>query len=443
MRNRTKYTISYSCVQASFWMSLCVFSGFGAVYMQALGYSNATLGLILACGTLAGSVLGPELSSAIDRSSADRLTASGMMPKVIAAEAAATLVMLLVPAKGIVTSVAFVAFIALATTVNSLVLKLYSDAVYCGMDIDYGMSRSMGSLGYVLTSFAVGSLCEAISTRAVPAAGLAVCAFQLVSFLKFSGFLKGAQEGTAMQKYLEHFDQGSVQSHVTGEISGTGADNAARSAAETANEAASESAAVQETGTTGSASIAAFLIRNKAFCLILAGSILIFFSHNTLCNFFINVVRNVGGSTSDMGFLNGLMALIEIPVIFFYTRLTRNFRTSTVLRTGFIFFTAKAAAVALAGSVAGIAGALLLQAPSFGLYTGAIVPYVDEVISHEDSAKAQSLAFSVTMLGSVFASTISGHLFDVMPVTSVMWISAAVCAVGSVLAVLGVRGTRN
>ena len=424
MRNRTKYTISYSCVQASFWMSLCVFSGFAAVYLQSLGYTNARLGLILACGTLLGSLLGPELSSAIDRSTEDRITASSLMPKVIAAEALATVIMLLVPVKGIVTSVSFVSFIALATTINSLVLKLYSDAVYCGMDIDYGVSRSMGSLGYVLTSFAVGALCEAISPRAVPAAGLAVCAFQLLSFLKFSGYLKkeqGAGRNTDCSPASAEKRNPDTQAV-------THSDNG-------------EDALSANKKENGSASISAFLIRNKAFCLILLGSTLIFFSHNTLCNFFINVVKNVGGSTSDMGFLNGLMALIEIPVIFFYTKLTRNFRTSSVLRAGFIFFTAKAAAVALAGSVAGIAGALLLQAPSFGLYTGAIVPYVDEVISHEDSAKAQSLAFSVTMLGSVFASTISGHLFDVMPVTSVMWISCAACAVGSVLAVLGVRGT--
>ena len=408
MKGRTKYTISYSCVQASFWMSLCVFSGFAAVYLQSLDYTNASLGMILACGTLLGSLLGPELSSAIDRSSGDRITASSLMPPVIAAEAASIAVMMFFPVKGAVTSVAFVLFIALATTINSLVLKLYTDATYCGMDIDYGVSRSMGSLGYVLTSFAVGALCEAISPRAVPAAGLAVCAFQLASFLRFSGYLKEAQ----------------------GIASG-----------QTENNAGTESASEEVHG--AGRSIGAFLISNRMFSLILVGTMLVFFAHNTLCNFFINVVRNVGGTTSEMGFLNGLMALIEIPVIFFYTKLTRSFRTSSVLRTGFLFFTAKAAAVAAAGSVAGLAGALLFQAPSFGLYTGAIVPYVDKMIAHEDSAKAQSLAFSVTMLGSVLASTISGHMFDVMPVGRVMWISCAACAAGSVIAVLGVKNTRD
>ena len=144
-----------------------------------------------------------------------------------------------------------------------------------------------------------------------------------------------------------------------------------------------------------------------------------------------------------MGFLNGLMALIEIPVLLFYTRLTRRSRTSSVLKVAFIFFTAKAAAIAAAGSVASLAGSLLLQAPSFGLYTGAIVLYIDMVIDHRDSGKAQSLAFSVTMLGSVLASTVSGRLFDMMSVSSVMWIACAVCAAGSLLAFTGVQDTRR
>lgn len=398
-----KVTVSYSCVQASFWMSLCVFMGFAAVYLQSLGYSNAKLGVVMACGTLLGSVLGPELSSVIDRSTEDKITASSMMIPVIAAEAAAIIVLLLFPVRGPVTSTAFALFIALSTSVNSLDLKLYTDAVHCGLDIDFGVARSMGSLGYVLTSVAVGALCESISPRVVPAAGLVLCAFQLASFLNFSGYLKEAQR-TA----------GSVQ----GQTAETGRPEAG-------------------------VSIAVFLVRNKRFCMLLAGTILVFFAHNTLCNFFINVVRNVGGDTGDMGFMNGFMALIEIPVIFFYSRITRGFRTSAVLKFALILFTAKAAAIAAAGSVTTLAASLLFQAPSFGLYTGAIVLYVDETITHEDSAKAQSLAFSVTMLGSVFASTISGRMFDVMPVSTVMWIACAVCAAGSILAYMGVQNSEK
>jgi hypothetical protein len=134
----------YSCEQTPFWMSLCVFSSFCAVYLQSLGYSNAELGIVMACGTLAGSLLGPWLSSLIDQSDHDRITAVSTMPPVLALEALAIVILLVFPVRGIVTSVAFAAFTALATSVNSINLKLYTDAVYSGYSIDYGMARSMG-----------------------------------------------------------------------------------------------------------------------------------------------------------------------------------------------------------------------------------------------------------------------------------------------------------
>ncbi len=386
-------------------MSLCIFSGFCAVYLQSLGYSNAELGIVLACGTLLGSLLGPWLSSAIDQSTEDMVTASTVMPPVLAAEAAALIVLMLLPGKGIVTSAAYAMFIGLSTSVNSLNLRLYTDGLYCGYQIDYGIARSMGSAGYVVTSFIAGLLCEHISPRIVPAAGLVICIAQYISFRRYSRYLKEEFPGTGDRT----------------EDSGDAANGASGREA---------------------LPMWKFLLSNRRFCMILAGTVLMFFAHNTLCNFFINVVRNVGGNTSDMGMLNGLMALFETPVIFFYSRLTSRWKTSSVLRFAFLMFTVKAAALAAAASVGQIAAALLLQAPSFGLYTGGIVVYVNHTIAHEDSAKAQSLAFTMTMLSNVFASTISGHLYDVIPVSAVMWIAAAVSLAGSILAVLGVKTTK-
>lgn len=340
-------TAIYSCVQAPFWMSLCIFSGFCAVYLQSLGYSNAELGIVLACGTLVGSLLGPWLSSAIDRSTEDRITASTVMPPVLAAEAAALIALILLPGKSIVTSVAYALFIGLSTSVNSLNLRLYTDGVYCGYDIDYGIARSMGSVGYVVTSFITGLLCQHISPRIVPAAGLVICIAQYISFRRYSRYLTEEFPGFG------------------GKTEEGGKD--------------AESAAEKNGGE--ALPMWKFLLSNKRFCMILAGTVLMFFAHNTLCNFFINVVRNAGGNTGDMGMLNGLMALFETPVIFFYSRITRRWKTSSVLRFAFLLFTVKAAALAAAASVGQLAAALLLQAPSFGLYTGGIVVYVNRTIA--------------------------------------------------------------
>ena len=83
--------------------------------------------------------------------------------------------------------------------------------------------------------------------------------------------------------------------------------------------------------------------------------------------------------------------------------------------------------------------ALLLQAPSFALYAAVIVDYTDEVVSFADAAKAQSLVYSTTTLGSVLASIVSGRLFDVMGVRKTMLIACAVCAVGTTVTWFGLE----
>ena len=432
-------TVSYSLVQASFWMSLCVFMSFAAVYLQSLGYNNSGLGAIIACGTLLGSLLGPALSSAIDRNGngtgAGHMTAASLYPVIVALEAAAAVILLIHPVRGPLTSAAFVSFIAFTTSVNSLNLKLYTDTVHRGLSINYGISRSMGSLGYVITSAVIGALCESISPRVIPVAGIILCAMQLLSKRAFMRQIRrtvttintpGAGTGT-----------GAAANSDDATSSGTATGAAAAATVEGASSASAKDAGT-ETGPLAS-SLSAFLIQNKRFCLLLAGTVLVFFAHNTFCNFMINVTRNAGGDTGDMGLINALMALFETPVVFFFSRLTAKRRGSSVLRFAFVMFTVKAAAIAAAPTVTVLCAAQLLQALSYALYTGAIVPYVDSVVPYKDSAKAQSLAFTMTMLASVFASIISGRLFDIMPAGTVMWAAAAVSAAGTIVAAAGIR----
>ncbi len=378
-------TGAYAASQAAFWMSFCVFIGFAAVYLQALGYSNSALGAILAAGNLLGALLGPGLSSWIDRDA--RVTAARLTPPVLAAQAASLALLVCFPVRGAVTTVCFTLYIAFGTAVNSLNLKLYDDAVYAGLRVDYAFARGFGSLAYVLVSVALGALVERVSARAVPLAGLALSAFQFAAYLQLSRRIPsaGAQGAAAAQ----------------------------------------------------GRPMAAFARANPRFCVLLLGTAIIFFAHNTIANFLINVTRNVGGDTGTMGFVNGFMALVEIPVMLLYSRLFGKKKPAVLLRISFVFFTLKTAAVAAARSVPALTAAFLLQAPSFALYTAAVVPYVSETVAHEDSAKAQSLAFTMSTVGAMLASLISGRLFDALPVTATLWIGCAACALGTAVSLLG------
>ena len=380
-------TVPYAFIQAAFWMNFCTAVSFASVYLLGLSYSNSQLGLILALGNLLGAVLGPELSAVVDRS--EKISASLLIPPVLFLQAAFLLLLIFHPAKGFLTSVAYTLYIAFTLTVNSLNLKLYSDAVYHGLSINYGFARGIGSAAYVLLSIFLGILIERISIRLVPISGLLMCALQFAAFCLIRQKLP---------------------------VSAPSADVSHRAS-----------------------SIFDFFRSNRRFSILLLGIALLFSSHNIIVTFLINITNNVGGDTGTMGLINGFMAAVEIPVMLFYQSLFGRFRPGRLMGVAFVFFILKAAAIAMAGSIPTLMTAFLLQAPSFALYTAAIVPYVNEVIPYEDSAKAQSLAYTMTSIGSVLASMIGGFLYDRTTVTNTLWISFSICFVAAVIAILGVE----
>lgn len=381
---RETLSLAYAGVQASYWMSFCVSVSFASVYLQGLGYTNTQLGAVIAGGSMAGALLGPFLATAIDGSK--RFTAARLTPPVLLAQLVTLIFLLLFPRRGAVTTVSYALYLALCAAMNTLDLKLYADASHRGQRVDYGFARGMGSLAFVLLSLLLGAAVDRSSVRVLPVVGLFLC------FLQFGAFLPVARRVSAGPPAGEQ---------------------------------------------TRSASLAAFLRSNRRFCVMLVGTALLFFSHNIVTNFLINVVRNVGGDTGTMGFLNAFMAATEIPVMLLYSRLSKGKDQAAILRVSFIAFSVKAFALALAGSIPALTASFLLQAPSFALYTAAIVPYVEETVRYEDSAKAQSLAYTMTTVGVVLASIFGGRLYDVTTVTNTLWAAGAVSVAGSVMAICG------
>ena len=137
------------------------------------------------------------------------------------------------------------------------------------------------------------------------------------------------------------------------------------------------------------------------------------------------------------------MALMELPMMFLLSRAMRKFHISSLMRFSYIMFAVKGFAIAFAASVAGMYAAFLLQTVSFAIYTPGIVPYAEEIIPYEDSAKAQALGFTVTTAGSVLCTLVAGRLYDLMPVRSVLLIAAVTGLVGSAIAYAGVQKNRN
>lgn len=390
MNTNRSLTAAYSAVQGTFWMGYCIWSSFAAHFLQQLGYSNAELGWIMAAGNLLGAVLGPLLSSLVDRR--ESFTPNRLIPVMLALELACVIPLLFIRSRSTAATVIYVLYTAFALTVNSLNLKLYVDFSYRGLLVEYGFARGMGSLCFVLVTTLIGTLIDRSGIVILPIFGIGLCGLQYAAHF------------TVCRMIREH----PIRQR-------------------------------EDTVRTGS-TIPVFVRRYKRFCLMLLGTMLLFSGHNVTNNFLINITRNVGGTAGTMGYFHALIAAVEIPVMLLFARFVKKRTLSFWLALSFIAFVVKAAAISAAPNIPVLAAALLLQAPSFALYTAAIVPYAQSAVPYEDSAKAQSLAFTMTTVGSVFASIAGGKLLDTVSVTQTLWIAFAVSVLGMLVSLAGLAG---
>ena len=394
-KHLTKVTWHYTLITGGFWSAFCVVTAYAAVYLQGIGCSNGELGLILALGNVGGAVLSPVLGARIDRNRS--LRHASVVNILLLMQALLLLELRIHPRHSLLTMACYGLYIAVMMPVNAMNLDLCVRLERCGAPLNFGFARSMGSFSFVILSTLLGILTARFGYLVLPWAGLVVTALQFLGNRLIDRDLREA-------------------------------------------ETASPAEVRESQGR--SSSLLAFIKENRMFCLMLFGTIILFTAHNIDGNFLINEVRALGGDTAIMGYVAAFTAIVEVPVMMFSSRLKR-WDTVQYIRISFVFFALKILAYALAPNIPLFFAARILQAPSYALYTVLIVSYANRQVPRKDSAKAQSLAFSMTTIGSVLASLIGGRMFDTAGVRTTMLTAAAIAAVGAVIALLGTLQERK
>ena len=387
-KNFSTVTFHYMIITGGFWMAFCVVTAYAAVFLHGAGYDDQELGIILALGNVGGAVLGPLLGSWIDRN--HRIRHATVITVLLGVQLLLLGALRLNPQKNLLCTVCYVLYITFMMPVNALNLDLCVRLEHAKAPLNFGLARSMGSFAFVILSTLLGILTEQWGFRMLPFAGMAVILLQVIGNQMVDLDLREAEKNLPEGETL-----------------------------------------LQEK----SSSLTSFIRENKAFCLMLFGTIIIFTAHNTDGNFLINLVENVGGGPAIMGYLAAFTAIVEVPVMMFSSKLPKKWSRVQYIRLAFVFFVLKTLAYALAPNIPLLFASRILQAPSYALYTVLIVGYADEVVARKDSAKAQSLAFSMTTIGSVLASLIGGSMFKTAGVRPTMLTATAFAAVGAVIAI--------
>ena len=385
--NTRKLMIQYCILQGSYWASFCVIYAFATVFLLSRGFESSMIGVIIAAGNILGVVLQPMVASIADRSEKISLHKLTAMLSVI-------MILLLVLLYFVPNGLLAVAVLFLLTDTFLQVIQplINSVSVYYvnqGVSVDFGAARGIGSLSYAAASYILGIVVEKFGTRSILMAGILVALVLLVTVLSMP-VLSSSAASRPKEKEPEQNDAGLI----------------------------------------------VFAGRYKNFMLTLAGITLLFTFHNMNNAYLIKVIENVGGTSADMGRMLSIAAVTELPVMFLFSRISKHFKSSTLLMVSSAFFAIRAAGFMLAGNVMTMYLAAMLQIGSFALYIPSSVYYVNETMLDQDKFKGQAVMTATNTLGGVFGSLFGGFLIDNAGVGAMNTVCFAMAAAGAVLVFL-------
>lgn len=385
--NTRKLMIQYCILQGSYWASFCVIYAFATVFLLSRGFESSMIGVIIAAGNILGVVLQPMVASIADRSKKISLHKLTAMLSII-------MILLLVLLYFVPNGLLAVAVLFLLTDTFLQVIQplINSVSVYYvnqGVSVDFGAARGIGSLSYAAASYILGIVVEKFGTRSILMAGILVALVLLVTVLSMP-VLSSSAASRLGEKEPEQNDAGLI----------------------------------------------VFAGRYKNFMLTLAGITLLFTFHNMNNAYLIKVIENVGGTSADMGRMLSIAAVTELPVMFLFSRISKHFKSSTLLMVSSAFFAIRAAGFMLAGNVMTMYLAAMLQIGSFALYIPSSVYYVNETMLDQDKFKGQAVMTATNTLGGVFGSLFGGFLIDNAGVGAMNTVCFAMAAAGAVLVFL-------
>ncbi len=375
---------------------MCSSFAFGTVFFLSKNYNAGQIGVVLAVASILSVPAQSVAAAFADRSA--RVSMKQFTLVLAAAGAFLAALRFFFSNLPVAPAVLFILEQAVMNALEPLVNSLGVQAMNRGAQVNFGLSRGIGSITYAGVSVALGLFLKSGSCYVLPLFSVVLYAAFAVSVVKFPDERCAQVQGKAAF------------------LGGPGR------------------------GGTGSAPGDRFFAReNWRFFLLLAAVVLTFCSFIMTSSYLIQIMERVGGTAENVGIANGLAAAIELPGMVLFGVLIKKFRSGSILQAAFAVFVLKALAIMLSPNVASLYAAQILQFGSYALFIPASVYYVNEIVPEKDLAKGQAALTSAFAVGGVGANLIGGWLLDAAGVVPMLLAGVLVAAGGWLLGAFSVR----
>lgn len=394
MRSIWKLDLKYAASQIFYYGAFCAMTGYASVYLLDKQFNNSIIGVVLALSNVLAVVFQPILASFVDKYK--KIELRNIISIIVMIIIVASIILYIFPMNEIIILILTICMFSMITTIMPLMNSLAFVFEKYGVQINYGISRGLGSVAYALTSIIIGYAVESFSPRILP---LFYVVLSLLLFIVVRLFVLPENQN------FEEIETNKMQK---------------------------EENHVQ-------LSLMKFCFKYKKFIAFLLGFILVYFAHTIINYFCIQMITNIGGTSSDMGNAVFLAAMLELPTMIFFTKVSQKVNCGTLIKFSVIMFLVKHILAYFATNMVMIYISQSMQLFAYALFVPASVYYVNQKIAVADRVKGQSMVTMSMTIAGVFASLIGGILIDIMGIHYVLLVGAIVSAVGMAIVCLTVE----
>lgn len=380
----------YSVVQALYWMTSCALAGYAAVYLQDRGLSNTLIGVTVGGAACLSMVIQPLAAQVVE--SISGLTVKKVIQALIVMMAVmfGVLTVIPVPVAGVV--ILYMGMNTLNYCMPPMLSAMGMEFINRGYYLNFGLSRGLGSISYAVCAAVLGIVIDWFFPGVL---GYIYVVLAILLFLAVSAMKDlEAEEPTFQQEIVEREKKPEE-------------------------------------------SIWKTVCKNKTFLCLMIGFCLANMNNAAIATYTVNIIKNLGGSDTILGFANFVSAASEMPVMLLFGYFMKKGNCIRLLKISAVFFLIKPLVLVSANALPLVILGLGLQGLSFGLFTPAAVYYVNSTLIPEQRVKGQAV-FSVITAGAATGggNVLGGWLQDAFGLQAMLWVCAAMALVG-VLFVIG------
>lgn len=405
--NRGKFwTARYAVINATYFMGFCGVHAYASIFMLERGFTNSQIGMLIAFANIFSVLIQPVIAGLIDKPG--KLTNLRTASLCTGALIMLSLALAFVRQEKTAIFVIFMLIYMIQMAYQPIIIAMNFEYTERGCPINFGLARGMGSMGFAVYSAFIGNLLEKCGVSVIHIGDALVLIVGLLFLLTFRLPEKG---GAAA---LEEREEGEADLEVHAEEACSAHNN-----------------------------FFDFARHYPGFMLFLAATIFVFFTHNMLNDYLMQIIKPLGCTEKHVGYATAMAAVVELPTMALFTRMTKKISCEKLLFLSTVFFTVKVLLLLLANGIVGVFVSQFCQIAAYALFIPAAAYYANIAMEKADQVKGQAYVNCAITLGGMFSGLVCGRILDMSGPGTMLCYGVGACVIGAVMTALAVGKKPN